>query len=163
MPFDLKKFTALYDQLLQIDFTGIERRLRPPLANAKDVRAATAKGAPNLPLLYQQNFHQPMDAKLAGVLEQLKADVKKGDKTEGEALARLESLYAPIYQHGANVTSVKAGPQLRRFLAVVSNLFRSFSDHEKRAAAGVNLVTSTPPLAFFQSESGDGPSGQGPS
>ena len=51
MPFDPGKFTALYDQLLQIDFTGTERRLRPPLASAKDVRAATAKGAPHLPLL----------------------------------------------------------------------------------------------------------------
>jgi hypothetical protein len=162
MPFDLKKFTALYDQFLQIDFTGTERRLRPPLASATDVRAATAKGAPHLPLLYQQNFHQPMDGKLAGLLEALKQDVRNGDKTEAEALARLESFYAPIYQHGANVTPVKAGPQLRRFLAVVSNLFRSFADHDKRAAAGVNLVTSTPPLAFFQSDSGDGPSGQGP-
>jgi hypothetical protein len=162
MPFDPGKFTALYDQFLQIDFTGTERHLRPPLANAKDVRAATAKGAPHLPLLYQQNFHQPMDAALANLLDQLKQDVKNRTKTEAEALARLESFYAPIYQHGPNVTSVKAGPQLRRFLAVVSNLFRSFADHDKRAAAGVNLVTSTPPLAFFQSDSGDGPSGQGP-
>jgi hypothetical protein len=162
MPFDARKFTALYDQFLQIDFTGTERRLRPPLANARDVRAATAKGAPHLPLIYRQNFHQPMDARLANLLKQLQQDVKNGDKTAGEALARLESFYAPIYQHGANVTSVKAGPQLRRFLAVVSNLFRSFADHDKRAAAGVNLVTSTPPLAFFQSDSGDGPSGQGP-
>ena len=162
MPFDLGKFTALYDQFLQIDFTGTERRLRPPLANARDVRAATAKGAPHLPRLYQQNFHQPMDGQLAGLLEALKQDVKKGDKTKGEAVARLESFYAPIYQHATDVTSVKAGPQLRRFLAVVSNLFRSFADHDKRASAGVNLVTSTPPLAFFQSDSGDGPSGQGP-
>src|ERR1700735_1505395 len=115
MPFDPGKFTALYDQFLQIDFTGTERHLRPPLANAKDVRAATAKGAPHLPLLYQQNFHQPMDAALANLLDQLKQDVKNRTKTEAEALARLESFYAPIYQHGPNVTSVKAGPQLRRF------------------------------------------------
>jgi len=41
---------------------------------------------------------------------------------------------------------------------VVSNLLRSFSDKDKRAAAGVNLVTLTPPLACFQADSGE----QGP-
>ena len=46
MLIDLIKFTALYDQFLKIDFTGNVRGIRPPLANARQVRAATGKGAP---------------------------------------------------------------------------------------------------------------------
>ena len=73
---------------------------------------------------------------------------------EAEAQTRLEVLYGPVYQHAPGLTKVSAGPQLKRFLAVVSNLFRSFSDASKRAAAGVELVTLTPPLACFQADTG---------
>jgi hypothetical protein len=154
MPIDPRKFTGLYDQFLKIDFTGNVRGIRPPLANAGNVRAATARGAPQLPLIYQQNFHAPMDAELPRVLGNLKQEVKAGDKSKAEALSRLEVLYAPVYQHAPKLTPVHVGPQLKRFLAVVSNLFRSFSDKDKRTAAGVNLVTLTPPLACFQADTG---------
>src|SRR5579859_690760 len=157
MAIDLQKFTELYDHFLKIDFTGTVRGIRPALATARQVRAATAKGAPFLPRIYQQNFHGPMDAALPQLMEKLKQDVKNGEKSPAEATARLESLYAPIYQHGRDVTEVNAEPQLKRFLAVVSNLFRSFTDNDKRASAGVSLVTATPPLAFFQSDSPQGP------
>jgi hypothetical protein len=55
------------------------------------------------------------------------------------------------------VTPVEARPQLKRFLAVVSNLYRSFIDANKRTAIGVKLATDTPPLALFQSTSDRGP------
>ena len=130
--------------------------IRPPLKSEKDVRAATAKGAPFLPLIYQQNFHAPMDAALPQLILKLKHDVQTGEKTAEEATTRLEQFYAPIYQHSPKVASVNAGPQLKRFLAVVSNLFRSFTDRDKRASAGIDLVTTTPPLAFFQAASEQG-------
>ena len=71
MPIDINKFTELYDRFLKIDFTGEDSGIRPPLKNARDVRAATAKGAPFLPLIYQQNFHAPMDAALPQLLVKL--------------------------------------------------------------------------------------------
>ena len=154
MPIDLTKFIRLYDQFLKIDFTGNVRGIRPPLASAKQVRAATGKGAPHLPLVYRQDFHAPMDLALPHVLDNLEHDVKTGEKSRAEAQARLEVLYAPVYQHAPKLTAVHAGPQLKRFLAVVSNLFRSFGDNDKRAAAGINLVTLVPPLACFQADSG---------
>jgi len=157
MPINLQEFTELYDQFLKIDFTGTTSGIRPPLKSEKDVRAATAKGAPFLPLIYQQNFHAPMDAALPQLILKLKHDVQTGEKTAEEATTRLEQFYAPIYQHGPKVASVNAGPQLKRFLAVVSNLFRSFTDRDKRASAGIDLVTTTPPLAFFQAASEQGP------
>jgi len=154
MKIELPQFTALYDQFLKIDFTGDEPGIRPRLANARDVQAATAKGAPLLPLLYRQGFAAPMDAALPHVLDNLAHETKSGEKTKAEAQTRLEVLYAPVYQHASGLTKVNAGPQLKRFLAVVSNLFRSFSDADKRAAAGVKLVTLTPPLACFQADTG---------
>ena len=154
MKIELPQFTALYDQFLKIDFTGDEPGIRPKLANARDVQAATAKGAPRLPLLYRQGFAAPMDAALPHVLDNLAHEMASGEKTKAEAQTRLEVLYAPVYQHAPGLTKVNAGPQLKRFLAVVSNLFRSFSDADKRTAAGVNLVTLTPPLACFQADTG---------
>jgi len=158
VPIEISKFTELYERFLKIDFTGKVLGIRPPLKNAGDVRAATAKGVPFLPRIYQQNFHAPMDAALPQLLVKLASDVKQHLKTPAQALERLEQFYAPVYQHGPDATKVHAGPQLKRFLAVVSNLFRSFTDDDKRASAGIHLVATTPPLAFFQSDSGQ----QGP-
>ena len=145
MKIELPKFTALYDQFFKIDFTGNEPGIRPKLANARDVQVATARGAPLLPLVYRQGFAAPMDAALPHVLDNLAHEMASGEKTKAEAQTRLEVLYGPVYQHASGLTKVNVGPQLKRFLAVVSNLFRSFSDANKRAAAGVNLVTLTPP------------------
>jgi len=157
MAIDLTKFTGLYKHFLDIDFTGSTRGMRPALSSVKDVRGVSAKGAPFLPRIYQQNFHAPMDAALPQLFDKLTNDVKTRVKTPAEMTTRLEMFYAPVYQHGPRVTQINAAPQLKRFLAVVSNLFRSFAANDKRAAAGVNLVTATPPLAFFQSDSVQGP------
>ena len=69
----------------------------PRLANARDVQAATAKGAPLLPLLYRQGFHAPMDAALPHVLDNLAHETASGEKTKAEAQTRLEVLYGPVY------------------------------------------------------------------
>jgi hypothetical protein len=157
MPVDVQKFTRLYDHLCKIDLTGSVPGIRPALSSVADVRAATSRGAPFLPLIYRQNFHEPLNAALPHVMEKLKQEVKSGQKSPTEMTTMLESLYAGIYQHGPRVTRIDSSAELRRFLAVVSNLFRSFVDRDKRVAAGVKLVTRTPPLAFFQSDSKQGP------
>src|SRR5690349_5040991 len=153
----LHAFNAFYKKLFAIDLTGVVDGVRPPLTTVNQVRAATAKGAPFLPLVYRQNFHQPLEAALPSEMSKLQHEVKSGEKPPVYMQAALEMLYGAIYQHGPKVAKVDARPQLKRFLAVVSNLFRSFVDSNKRSAAGVKLVTETPPLAVFLSGSLQGP------
>jgi hypothetical protein len=153
MPVDLQSFGGLYEKLFAIDLTGVTDGVHPPLKTVNNVRAATAKGAPFLPLVYRQDFHQPLDAALPSEMSKLQHQVKSGEQPAEYMQTALEMLYGAVYQHGPRVTKVDTSVQLRRFLAIVSNLYRSFLDSDKRAAAGVKLVTNTPPLAVFLSGS----------
>jgi hypothetical protein len=157
MRVDLEKFTKLYDQLCEIDLTGTVAGIRPSLASLANVRAAIAKGAPFLPGVYREQYYRPLDGALPHVMEKLALQVKSGEKSRDEMTTELEWLAAGIYQHAPKMTRVNAGPELKRLSAVVSNLFRSFLDRDKRAAAGIDLVTTTPPLALFQAEGHRGP------
>jgi hypothetical protein len=157
MPVDLRSFGGLYEKLFAIDLTGAVDGVHPPLKTVNNVRAATAKGAPFLPLVYRQDFHQPLDAALPSEMSKLQHQVKSGEQPAEYMQTALEMLYGAVYQHGPRVTKVDTSVQLRRFLAIVSNLYRSFLDSDKRAAAGVKLVTNTPPLAVFLSGSLQGP------
>lgn len=152
MRVDLAKFKQLYEQLFEIDYTGAVPGICVSL-NVASIRAATVKGAPFLPMVYQQNYAAALDASLPGIKSKLDQQVQSGDHPPEYRAQVLEALYGAIYQHGHRVTKVEARPQLKRFLAVVSNLYRSFIDANKRANAGVALVESTPPLALFQSVS----------
>jgi hypothetical protein len=157
MPVDLQSFTGLYGKMFAIDLTGVVDGVHPALKTVNNVRAATAKGAPFLPLVYRQQFHQPLDAALPSEMSKLQHQVKSGEQPPEYMQAALEMLYGAVYQHGPKVTKVDTSAQLRRFLAIVSNLYRSFLDSDKRSAAGVRLVTNTPPLAVFLSGSLQGP------
>lgn len=157
MRVDLTKFTQLYDHLCEIDLTGTVPGIRPSLSNLANVRSAISKGAPFLPGVYRQNFYAPLDVALPHVMELLAHQVKSGQKSADEMTTELEWLAAGIYQHAPKVTRVNASAELKRLSAVVSNLFRSFLDRDKRSAAGVNLVVRTPPLALFQAEGHRGP------
>jgi hypothetical protein len=157
MPIDLQSFTGLYEKFFAIDLTGVVEGVHPPLKTVNNVRAATAKGAPLLPLIYRQDFHQPLDAALPSEMSKLQHQVKSGEQPAEYMQTALEMLYGAVYQHGPKVSRVDASAQLRRFLAIVSNLYRSFLDSDKRSAAGVELVTNTPPLAVFLSGSLQGP------
>lgn len=156
MRVDLNKFKALYAKLFEVDYDGAVPGICVSLDSAASIRTATLKGTPFLPLKYQEHFAAPMDAKLPGVMSKLDQQVQSGERPAVYRALVLEALYGAIYQHGHRVTEVEARPQLKRFLAVVSNLYRSFVDANKRMAAGVTLATEMPPLALFQSVS-DGP------
>lgn len=156
MRVDLQKFEQLYGKLFEVDYNGAVPGICVSLNSAASIRAATSKGAPFLPLTYQENFVNPLDTRLPVVMTKLDQQVQSGERPAAYRALVLEALYGAIYQHGHRVTRVEARPQLKRFLAVVSNLYRSFVDANKRTAAGVQLVTDTPPLALFQSAS-DGP------
>ncbi|MBV8917750.1 hypothetical protein [Bradyrhizobium sp.] len=154
---DLQSFVGLYQKFFAVDLTGVVDGVHPPLKTVNNVRAATTKGAPLLPLIYRQNFHQPLDAALPSEMSKLQHQVKSGEQPAEYMQTALEMLYGAVYQHGPGVSRVDTSAQLRRFLAIVSNLYRSFLDSDKRAAAGIKLVTNTPPLAVFLSGSLQGP------
>lgn len=156
MGIDLQKFEQFYTRLFDIDFTGAVPEICISLGSMASIRAATAKGAPFLPVSYQDHFAAPLDAKLPTLMSKLDQQVQSGERTPQYRAFALETLYGAVYQHGHRVTPIEARPQLKRFLAVVSNMYRSFVDADKRRAAGLALVTEVPPLALFQSVS-DGP------
>ena len=157
MRVDLAKFSELYQKLFDVDYFGSVPGICPSLASVASIRAATAKGAPFLPMLYHHSYFEQVDARLPDVMSKLKQQVARGERTPEYMAMVLEAVYGAVYQHGHRVSRVEAYPQLKRFLAVVSNLYRSFVDANKRTAAGVTLSTETPPLAMFQSTPIRGP------
>jgi hypothetical protein len=157
MPIDLTKFARFYDQLCQIDYLGATPGIRPRLATQANVRAAIARGAPFLPLVYRQNFHEPLSAALPDLMNRLQQRVGSGELTRTGMAVTLEKFYAAIYQHGTRVTRVDGRAELARLLAVVSNLFRSFTNSNKLASLGIRLETEVPPVAYFQSIAEQGP------
>ena len=66
----------------------------------------------------------------------------------------VEALTGAVYDHdpAADVRS-----ELRRFLAVLSDLFMSFVASERRARLDIPLIGQLPPLAVFQSSGRMGP------
>src|SRR5882672_356134 len=117
MRVDLPKFNKLYEKLFEVDYTGSVPGIRASPANAKNIRAATSKGAVFLPLVYQQNFYEPLDEKLPGVMSKLQQQVQSRERPPEYMTLVLEALYGSVYQHGHRVTPIEARPQLKRFLA----------------------------------------------
>ena len=101
---------------------------------------AINSGASSLPPEYEAGY-------LTLLLNQLDTVI---NRSRGD----MEPLVAPIYEHDPpfGVT-----PQLRRFLAVISNLYRSFLNGAKRSAIDAPIVGQLPPLAFFQNDGRLGP------
>src|SRR5262249_18299776 len=132
-----------YQRLLKIHFSGTAGEAFPHGATL--VKAINA-GVNMLPHIYAERYAQPLEHNLKRLL-QLEA---------GRRLppAIVEALTAAVYQHRNG--SPKA-QQLERFLAVISNLYRSFLDKTKRAAANIPLSETLPPLAMFQHNGEDGP------
>ncbi len=139
MSIDLAKFSAHCDRLTRIDFFG-EGGFRPPWKyppTPEAVLRAIEGGAADLPPSYRNGYAAPLMANIQHALLQ----------TAGQ----LEPYAAVVYQYAQG--SPVAEP-LHRFLAVISDLYRSFLDKSKRAGLDLPLVTQLPPLALFESASG---------
>jgi hypothetical protein len=137
----METFVQLYERLLRIDFFGTAGQALPT-ALAK----AVSDGALLLPHIYAEGYAQPLEASLKRLVQLVSA--RRLDATT------IETLTAAVYQHRPG-----AGPaaQLQRFLAVISNLYRSFLDANKRTGANVPVRETLPPLAMFQHDGSDGP------
>ena len=131
---DISGFQQLYDALRGVDLAG-QGPPAPPWApdpaTAAAVTAAMAPAVPRLPLAYRDAYVTPL-------LDQLDMVVRADAVT-------VETLTGAVYDH--DVAAVR--PELNQFLAVVSNLYRSFLSARKRVDADVPLRAQLPPLATF--------------
>ena len=142
-PINADQFTRLCERLAVIDLFGDGPPV-PPWGDAATVAAvkqAINAGAPSLPLAYQTGYVMPLLQNLDSVLRQA------GDS--------IEPLAGAVYEHAPGGA---VQPELQRFLAVISNLYRSFLSRTKRAAANIPFaMPQDPPLAVFLHSGQDGP------
>jgi hypothetical protein len=139
------RFSELYRVLLAKDL------LRPcecKLGERPDPSAAAQlvqQGALLLPTAFDAAYAAPLQDRLPALFAWL--DAHRIDATF------LEALLGPVYQLGDTVLR----PELHRFLAVISNLFRSFLSSVKRRSLDIPLAEKLPPLAVWQSSPTQGP------
>lgn len=144
-------YTDFCKRLTKIDFFGADPGLLPRVNAAAKLAPLINDGAAFVPQLYRQGYAAPLNATLPSLLIQLR------NASSDEAVGLLEPFCAPLYQHADGAIATDVRPELKRFLAVVSNLYRSFLNAKKRIGADVPIVTDIPPLAFFQSNGQQGP------
>ena len=115
--------------------------------DAELLRGAIEAAAPYLPLDYRRKFVDPL-------LENLPHVVRCRDRVK-EAAVLVEALAGAVAEHARS--SVLRRP-LQQFLAVVSNLYRSFLSPDKRSSIKIPLaVPQLPPLVSFSHFSRSGP------
>jgi hypothetical protein len=143
---DENNFVQLCNTWAKLDLFG-SRPPEPPWGRGApidfDVRAAVESGRGAVPLAYGVPFVDPLERQLQRIVA-----VSTSDTTT------LETIAGAIYQHAAGYS---LAPNLKRFLAIISNLYRSFLDRKKRAAADFPVRESLPPLASFKFVGDDGP------
>jgi len=119
----------------------------PPIGepvSLQAVRDAISGGGNLLPRVYRVAYADPLEQNLPAVFAQL---AREEDTTILEAVA------GAVYQHQDH----PGRSALDRFLAVVSNLYRSFLDQQKRLHADFPLREALPPLTMFQYHADAGP------
>jgi len=145
MPISENSFMQLFQRLASIDLFGSGPPEVPwqggqPTADA--FSTAIAQASSRLPLVFHTAYIEPLQANVDRVIQQL----------NGTDL--LETVGGAIYDHGV----ADVDPQLDRFLAVISNFYRSFLDATRRASAGFpKIKEQLPPLAMFQHDGQKGP------
>lgn len=142
-------FNLLFETLSAIDLFGDAPPPVPyPLPpQAAAVGAAIDRGTPLLPQTFRDGYAAPLRTALPNVLARL-------NPASPDDLGLLETMTGAVYQHSPD--SVVAAP-LGRFLAVISDLYRSFLSKKRRVAAGFPVLETLPPMAMFQNEGADGP------
>ena len=117
------------------------------------------RAAVNLPLAYQQGYSSPLVEQLPGLLLQLRNELQQQNPAANAsdiaqaAADFLEPFLGAVYDQ--TVSEIR--PQLCRFLAVISDLYRSFLSKQQRAHADIPLVEQLPPLATFANKADNGP------
>jgi nucleoside phosphorylase len=140
-------FAGLYARLNRASLTG---RVEGPITD----RSTTAElstlidlGREFLPSPFRLRYADALRRNLPSLMRRLSAP------NGGIDVLSMETFVEAVHQH-ANLDDL---PQLQRFLAVLSNMYRSFLDSSKRARFDIELTSALPPVAMFHSDSGQGP------
>ncbi|MBI3658095.1 MAG: hypothetical protein HY232_16965 [Acidobacteria bacterium] len=112
---------------------------KPTVAQLKKILTPAAQLLPNV---FRDGYALPLQKNLTAVLAQLGSD-----------LTSIESITGAVYQQAQKIGK----PQLQRFSAVISDLYRSFLSKKRRTAADFPIVETIPPLAMFQNKGDNGP------
>ncbi|MCX7383401.1 MAG: hypothetical protein NT133_18745, partial [Alphaproteobacteria bacterium] len=135
---------ALFEQIRGISFFGSSG---VQITDEVDLDRRLAEGALLLPLAYQATYVAPVRAGVQRLLALARQNRIR--------MSSVEIVTGGIYQHALDWP---LGAELKRCVAVTSNLYRSFLDSARRKAAGMpNLGQTLPPLATFTSDGSDGP------
>lgn len=151
MAVNIAHFTELCEIWAKLDLFGSEAKVRPKLGTPAAIKNAVTIGAAEMPRAYRESYAAALTRELDNILLQLK------DASPDERSMIIEQFYAAVYEHGKLPGMADVRPELRRFLAVVSNLYRSFINTKKRESLQVPQVSAPTPLAFFQSNGDQGP------
>jgi hypothetical protein len=149
MPFDAESFSQLCAKISSIDLNGTKAPPPPwgaKLPTSADLIAALKEGGSVLPPAYQTGYVKPLRDQVDRMVHLA--------KSSPAFVGSLETLFGAVQQHSADHSH---SLPLRRFMAVVSDLYRSFLSEKKRAAAGVQPSEVLPPLATFKYRGDDGP------
>ena len=150
MPLDIECYLELCDTFANIKLFEKDAGLLPNVSSRSGIAALIANSAAFVPRLYRLDYAQRLQDNLPAFMTRARLD-------PDEIAIFLEPFCAPIYQHHPKAIKTPVRKQLHRFLAVVSNLYRSFTSERKRRSIGVPIVSETVPLAFFQSHGDNGP------
>jgi hypothetical protein len=141
MALDVVKFGTLCGTLSEIDLFGTAQPAPPWADTPTDTQFQQAIDSAKamLPVVYQDAYVGPVLAQIPHILTQPWA---------------AETVAGAVYDHapGSGVD-----PQLDRFLAVISNFYRSFLESRRRAKANFPIVEVLPPLATFKYDGQNGP------
>src|SRR5262249_46451995 len=118
MAMDLARFTQLCNTLAKIDLFGSDPKVRPNVSSSAAIKTAIANGGPNMPLSYRQTYVAAVSTHLSDVLVQIKT------MSAAQRAGIIERFYGPVYEHAVLTSMRDVRPELRRFLAVISNLYR---------------------------------------
>jgi hypothetical protein len=149
MPLDLDKYSTVARNLSHVALFGSGPPKPPygkPVTVPKVIKAVDS-GESALPLVFRTHYAEPLKAALP-------AAMNNPDPNGQVAGDTLETFTGAVYQHAA---SSPVSAELGRFLAVISNLYRSFLDKEQRAQLHFPIRETLPPLAVFQSNGQNGP------
>lgn len=146
MPISEDSFMQLFKRLADIDLFGSGPPDVPWAGSQptpEEFHAAIDPAATRLPLAFHAAYIDPLQQNLGQVLQALSGDAEI-----------METIGGAIYDHRVDAVD----PELDRFLAVISNFYRSFLDATKRASAGFPAISEQlPPLAMFQHDGQNGP------
>jgi nucleoside phosphorylase len=135
-------FKSLFTVLMKTNFLKKKTPAFGPKPSAAKVKSLVTAGERFLPVPFRDGYAVPLLDHLSGVIA----------KVQGNAVD-VEALTGCVYQH----SNTPLRPWLDRFLAVISDLYRSFLDKSKRKNLNIELSEILPPLAVFQSDPTNGP------